>query len=40
VHHNWGFDMLFYILAASALVILLAVLMLPQQLPESQPSPS
>ena len=40
VHHNWGFDMLFYILAASALVILFAVLMLPQQLPESQPSPS
>ncbi|MEL0044211.1 MAG: MFS transporter [Deltaproteobacteria bacterium] len=40
VHHNWGFDMLFYILAASALVILLAVLMLPKQLPESQPSPS
>ena len=39
VHHNWGFDMLFYILAASALVILFAVLMLPQQLPESQPSP-
>ena len=40
VHHNWGFDMLFYILTASALVILFAVLMLPQQLPESQPSPS
>ena len=40
VHHNWGFDMLFYILAASALVILFAVLMLPKQLPESQPSPS
>ena len=40
VHHNWGFDMLFYILAASALVILFAVLMLPQQLPEFQPSPS
>ena len=40
VHHNWGFDMLFYILTASALVILFAVLMLPKQLPESQPSPS
>ena len=39
-HHNWGFEMLFYILAASALVILFAVLMLPQHLPESQPSPS
>ena len=39
-HHNWGFEMLFYILAASALVILFTVLMLPQHLPESQPSPS
>ena len=39
-YHNWGFEMLFYILAASALVILFAVLMLPQHLPESQPSPS
>ena len=39
-HHNWGFEMLFYILAASALVILFTVLMFPQHLPESQPSPS
>ena len=40
VHNNWGFEMLFYILAASALVILFTMLMLPQHLPESQPSPS
>jgi MFS family permease len=38
VHHNWGFDVLFYILAASALAILGAVLMLPGRLPEAQPS--
>jgi MFS family permease len=37
VHHNWGFDVLFYILAASALAILAAVLMLPGRLPEPQP---
>ena len=37
VHHNWGFDVLFYILAASALGILGAVLMLPGRLPEAQP---
>jgi MFS family permease len=37
VHHNWGFDVLFYILAASALAILGAVLMLPGRLPEPQP---
>lgn len=37
VHHNWGFDALFYILAASALAILGAVLMLPGRLPEAQP---
>lgn len=36
VHHNWGFDVLFYILAASALAILCAVLMLPGKLPEAQ----
>ncbi|MFY0611707.1 MAG: MFS transporter [Hyphomicrobiaceae bacterium] len=38
VHHNWGFDLLFYILAASALAILGAVLMLPGRLPEAQPT--
>ena len=38
VHHNWGFDALFYILAASALAILGAVLMLPGRLPEAQPT--
>ena len=40
VHHNWGFDVLFYILAASALCILAAVLMLPGRLPEAQPTPA
>jgi MFS family permease len=36
VHHNWGFDLLFYILAACAVAILAAVLMLPERLPEAQ----
>jgi len=40
VHYNWGFDVLFYILAASAVAILCAVLMLPGRLPEAQPMPS
>jgi MFS family permease len=40
VHHNWGFDVLFYILASSALAILGAVLMLPGRLPEAQPTPA
>jgi len=35
VHHNWGFDVLFYILAVSALAILGAVLLLPRQLPDT-----
>jgi len=38
VHHNWGFDALFYILAISALAILGAVLLLPGRLPEPQPT--
>ena len=37
VHHNWGFDVLFYILAGAAMAILGAVLMLPHRLPEAQP---
>ena len=40
VHYNWGFDVLFYILAASAAAILCAVLMLPGRLPEAQPTAS
>lgn len=40
VHHHWGFDMLFYILAAAATAILGAVLMLPHRLPEAQPAPA
>ena len=38
VHKNWGFDVLFHILAAAATAILLAVLFLPSRLPEPQPS--
>lgn len=34
VHQNWGFDVLFHILAVSAAAILLAVLFLPSRLPE------
>lgn len=37
VHHNWGFDVLFYILAASAVAILGAVAMLPERLPQAEP---
>lgn len=37
VHHNWGFDMLFYILCGSAVAILGAVLLLPGRLPEAEP---
>jgi len=35
VHENWGFDALFRVLAVSAAIILAAVLMLPQRLPEA-----
>ncbi|MDH3582046.1 MAG: MFS transporter [Hyphomicrobiales bacterium] len=35
VHHHWGFDMLFYIMAAAAVAILGAVLLLPTRLPEA-----
>jgi MFS family permease len=34
VYENWGFDTLFRVLAAAAAIILAAVLMLPQRLPE------
>ena len=34
VYEHWGFDVLFYVLAASAAVILTAVLMLPSRLPQ------
>lgn len=36
VHHRWGFDILFYILATAALAILCAVLFLPRRLPEPE----
>ncbi len=41
VHLNWGFDVLFLILAASAAVILTAVFFLPQRLPtpDAKPDP-
>jgi len=39
VYENWGFDALFRVLAASAAVILAAVLMLPQRLPQPQAVP-
>jgi MFS family permease len=34
VYENWGFDALFRVLAVSAAIILCAVIMLPQRLPE------
>ena len=40
VHHNWGFDVLFYILAGAAMAILGAVMLLPSRLPEAQPMPA
>ena len=33
IHENWGFDALFRILSAAALVILIAVSLLPRKLP-------
>jgi MFS family permease len=39
VYQNWGFDTLFRLLAAAALVILGAVLCLPQRLPDLEPAP-
>lgn len=38
VHHNWGFDVLFYILAGAAAAILCAVVNLPRQLPGANPA--
>jgi MFS family permease len=37
VHYEWGFDVLFYILAAAAAAILCAVSLLPGRLPEARP---
>lgn len=34
VHHHWGFDMLFHILAGCAAAILAAVVLLPDRMPE------
>ncbi len=39
VYETWGFDALFRVLAASAAIILAAVLMLPQRLPRAEPVP-
>jgi MFS family permease len=38
VHETWGFDVLFYLLSASAAVILVAVSLLPAKLPEATPA--
>jgi MFS family permease len=40
VYDNWGFDILFRILAAAALVILAAVAILPRRLPTPEPLPA
>jgi MFS family permease len=40
VYKNWGFDTLFVILAVSAAVILVAVSILPKQLPTPEPAPA
>ncbi len=40
VYERWGFDVLFLVLAASAAVILAAVLMLPSRLPQPQAVPA
>ena len=37
VYDRWGFDMLFYVLACSAFLILIVVAMLPKRLPEIEP---
>ena len=39
VYKNWGFDMLFLILAGAAIVILTAVAILPKQLPSPDAEP-
>ena len=36
VHANWGFDVLFYALAASASALVAAVALLPERLPEAE----
>jgi MFS family permease len=40
VYERWGFDVLFYVLATSAAIILAAVLMLPSRLPRPEPAPA
>jgi len=40
VYHNWGFDILFRILSGAALVILLAVALLPRRLPTPETAPA
>ena len=40
VYENWGFDALFRVLAVSAAIILAAVIMLPQRLPEAAGAPA
>jgi MFS family permease len=40
IHSRWGFDTLFRVLSGAALVIFLAVLLLPRQVPEGGGSPA
>ena len=40
VYENWGFDMLFRILAGAAFVVFCAVSLLPKQLPTAQSAPA
>jgi hypothetical protein len=40
IYERWGFDVLFNVLAASAAIILAAVLMLPSRLPQPQAVPA
>jgi MFS family permease len=40
IHQGWGFDMLFWVLAAAAAVILALVALLPRQLPEGARQPA
>jgi MFS family permease len=40
VYERWGFDVLFNVLAASAAIILAAVLMLPSRLPRPEAAPA
>ena len=40
VYERWGFDTLFYVLSASAAVILVLVTCLPRKMPVAAPAPA